>query len=154
MAFIYRFASLLRLALHEENQVKSRLAIKDGQIAAEEAKIKKIVDEREGAFIEQARDLTSGNMERVRMYPLYLRRLQKSQDFFEEELQRLRLQREKILVELSAKRRARMIFEKLRERDEKRYKKLELKQDQKRMDEFAARAGKRSATQEGRQDKD
>ncbi|MBF0500758.1 MAG: flagellar export protein FliJ [Candidatus Riflebacteria bacterium] len=140
MAFVYRFATLLRLALHEEGEVKNRLAVKDGQIAAEEAKIQKVVKEREEAFADQARDLMTGSMERIRMYPLYLQRLGKTQAFYEDELQRLRSQRQKILNDLAEKRRRRKIFEKLRERDEKRYQKKELKRDQKQMDEFAARS--------------
>lgn len=150
MGFKFRFASLLRFALHEEDAVKQRLAIKDGQVAAEEASIRKVKTEIDIAVDGQSRSLISGNMDFIRLYPPYIRRLEKAREFHEDELVRLRQQREKILVELAEKRRVRRIYEKLRERDEKRYNKAELKRDQKRMDDFAGR-GSRVASPDSRE---
>ena len=140
MGFTFRFASLLRFAEHEEDAVKQRLAIKDGQISAEEASIRKLQGELDVAVDGQSKALVAGNMDFIRLYPAYIRRLDKTREFHEDEIGRLRQQREKILVELAEKRRVRRIYEKLRERDEKRYIKAELKRDQKRMDDFAGRS--------------
>ena len=41
MAFVFRLNQLLQIAIHEENEVKDRLAKKDGQIAELAAKIQK-----------------------------------------------------------------------------------------------------------------
>ena len=139
MGFKFRLQSLLRFAEREEDEVKKRLAIKDGQIAAEEATIRKLQGEIDTAIDGQAQALIAGNIQFVRLYPLYIKRLEKTREFHEDELQRLRQQREKIIAELAEKRRVRRIYEKLRERDEKRYKKNELRRDQKRMDDFAGR---------------
>lgn len=149
MGFKFRFASLLRFAEHEEDAVKQRLAIKDGQIAGEEASIQKLKSDVGVAVDGQSKALVAGNMDFIRLYPPYIRRLENTREFHEDELQRLRQQREKILIELAEKRRVRRIYEKLRERDEKKFRKIELKQDQKRMDDFAGRV--RSSVDDGRE---
>ncbi|HNV69715.1 MAG TPA: flagellar export protein FliJ [Candidatus Ozemobacteraceae bacterium] len=139
MPFSYRFHHLLRLAEHEEEEVRRRLAMKDGQIAAAEAEIRKIQLERQHGLEAKAVDLIAGAMERVRLYPAYFLRLQNREDFQNEELERLRKQREKIAQELAEKRQTRKTYEKIRERDEAVFKKQEQRRDQKNMDEFASR---------------
>lgn len=142
MAFSYRFQHLLRLAEHEEEEVRRRLAIKEGQIAAIEVQVKQIQQERQEGLDAKAVDLLSGAMERVRLYPAYFLRLQNREDFHNEELGRLRTQRSKIAQELAEKRRARKTYEKIKERDEVIFKKAEQRRDQKNMDEFAARVNR------------
>ncbi len=139
MPFSYRFQHLLRLAEHEEEEVRRRLAVKDGQIAAVEAEIRKIQLERQLGLEAKAVDLLAGAMEKVRLYPAYFLRLQNREDYQNEELERLRKQREKIAQEMAEKRQVRKTYEKIRERDENLYKKEEQRRDQKRMDEFASR---------------
>ena len=139
MAFVFRFAQLLQMAIHEETEVKNRLAVKDAQIASEEHEIKKLLDMRDQGFTDQSLALRSGNLDVFRMYPAYIHRLDRQREFHEEERERLQKQRAKIMAELVEKRRVRKIYEKLRERDEKRYQKRMEKIDQKRMDEFANR---------------
>lgn len=136
MAFVFRFQQVLQIRLHEENEVKGRLAKKDGQIAEVNAQIKKFKDEYDSALEEKIIDLTAGNMQKIRMYPAYLARLQNSWEYYEEELERLEKQRQKILEELLEKRRDRMTFDKMREKDEALYKKEMLKKEQKKLDEF------------------
>lgn len=148
MPFSYRFQHLLRLAEHEEEEVRRRLAIKEGQIAAEEAEIRKVHLERQHGLEAKAADLMAGAMERVRLYPAYFLRLQNREDFHREELERLRKQREKIAQELAEKRQTRKTYEKIRERDEGLFRKEEQRRDQKRMDEFAARLKRPSMEEE------
>jgi len=142
MAFVFRFQKVLEICIHEENEVKTRLAQKDGQIAAVKAEIKKFKDEYAVALEHKAADLQAGEMMRVQMYPAYLTRLQRAWEFQEEELERLEKQRQKIFDELMIKRRNRMTYEKMREKDEAAYKKEMLKKEQKRLDEYGNRLKK------------
>ncbi len=139
MAFVFRFQQILQICIHEENEVKTRLAQKDGQIAAVKAEIKKFKDEYAQALEQKANDLQAGEMMRVQMYPAYLTRLQRAWEYQEEELERLEKQRQKIFDELMIKRRNRMTYEKMREKDEAAYKKEMLKKEQKRLDEYSNR---------------
>jgi flagellar FliJ protein len=139
MAFKFRFQQILEICIHEENEVKNQLARKDGQIAEANAEIKKFKDEYGEALQNKILDLQAGNMMKIQMYPAYLARLQKSWEFHEEELERLHKQREKILQELIEKRKNRMTYEKMREKDEIVYKKEQLKREQKNLDEFGGR---------------
>jgi flagellar FliJ protein len=141
MAFRYKFEQLLRLAQHEEDEVKGRLAKKEAQIAEMEMEIAKSKSQYDLALEEKTSDLLAGRMERLSMYFAYFSRLQKAVAFFQEERERLEQQRRKIFTEYAEKRRARKIYERLRERHQAAYKKSELKKDQKQMDEFAVRAG-------------
>ncbi len=142
MAFVFRFQQILELCLHEENEVKLRLAQKDGQIAALTAEIEKLKDEYARGLEQKAIDLQAGEMMRVQMYPAYLTRLQRAWEFQEEERERLEKQRQKIFDELMVKRRNRMTYEKMREKDAAVYKKEMLKKEQKRLDEFGNRIKK------------
>ncbi|KAF1082232.1 MAG: hypothetical protein GQF41_1872 [Candidatus Rifleibacterium amylolyticum] len=144
MAFVFRFQQILEICIHEENEVKTRLAMKDGQINAVKAEISKFKDEYAQALEQKALDLQAGEMMRVQMYPAYLTRLQRAWEYQEEELERLEKQRQKIFDELMIKRRNRMTYEKMREKDEAAYKKEMLKKEQKRLDEYGNRL-KRSA---------
>lgn len=145
MAFVFRFQQILQICLHEENEVKGRLAKKDGQMAEVKAQIQKFKDEYEQGLEQKIVDLTAGDMQKVQMYPAYLARLQNSWEYQEEELERLEKQRQKILAELLEKRRNRMTYDKIREKDEVVYKKEMLKKEQKRLDEF----GNQKRTQSG-----
>ncbi|PKL49780.1 MAG: flagellar export protein FliJ [Candidatus Riflebacteria bacterium HGW-Riflebacteria-2] len=142
MAFVFRFQQILAICLHEENEVKIRLAQKDGQMAAIKAEVDKLKDEYAKALEHKANDLQAGEMMRVQMYPAYLTRLQRAWEFQEEELERLEKQRQKIFDELMIKRRSRMTYEKMREKDEAVYKKEMLKKEQKRLDEYGNRLKK------------
>ena len=142
MAFRFKFEHLLRLALHNESEVKTRLALKDGQIAQVDQTLAKNKEDYEMAMDEKAADLIAGRMEKTRMYFAYFIRLEKAKEYFLEERGRLVTQREKIVQELAEKRRVRKVYEKLKERHETRFQKAELKRDQKLMDEFASRAGR------------
>lgn len=142
MAFKFRFQQLLNIALHDEDAVKARLAVKDGQIAEAEAQINKYIEEYKEALEAKAIDLLAGRMDQVRMYPLFLARLANARSFYEEERDRLREQRAKIIVELNEKRRVRKTYERILERDRKRYVTIEQKRDQKRLDDFASRIGR------------
>lgn len=142
MAFVFRFQQILQICLHEENEVKMRLAKKDGQIAEVKAEIKKFQDEYDKGLEQKAIDLMASDMMRVQMYPAYLSRLQRSWEFQEEELERLEKQRQKIFEELLIKRRNRMTYEKMREKDEAVYKKEMLKKEQKKLDEYGNRGRK------------
>ncbi|MBU1108841.1 MAG: flagellar export protein FliJ [Candidatus Riflebacteria bacterium] len=142
MAFVFRFKQLLQICLYEENEVKARLAKKDGQINETKAEIKKFKDEYDQGLEHKAVDLLSGDMMRVQMYPAYLARLQRSWEYHEEELERLEKQRQKIFDELMIKRRSRMTYEKMQEKDEAAYKKEMLKKEQKKLDEYGNRAKK------------
>jgi len=144
MAFVFRFQQILEICIHEENEVKTRLAMKDGQMNAVRAEISKFKDEYAQALEQKALDLQAGEMTRVQMYPAYLTRLQRAWEYQEEELERLEKQRQKIFDELMIKRRNRMTYEKMREKDEAAYKKEMLKKEQKRLDEYGNRL-KRSA---------
>ncbi len=139
MAFVFRLNQLLQIALHEENEVKDRLARKDGQIAELEAKIKKYQDDQESALVQQQQDLMAGDLSKVQMYPAYLSALKKSEIFYTDELELQQKQRQKILEELQEKQRNRKTFEKLREADETKYKREMLKLQQKQLDEFGSR---------------
>lgn len=139
MAFVFRFQQVLQICIHEEDEVKNRLAHKDGQIAEVNARIQKYKDEYGQALEQKIVDLSAGDMQKVRMYPAYLARLQQSWEYEEEERERLELQRQKILAELMEKRRSRMTYEKMREKDAAQYKKEQLKKEQKRLDEFGNR---------------
>ncbi len=142
MAFRFRFQQLLNIAVHDEDAVKTRLAIKDGQIAETEAQITKYIHEYNEALEAKAVDLLAGRMDQVRMYPMFLSRLMNARSFYEEERDRLREQRAKILLELNEKRRVRKTYERILERDRKRYVTREQKQEQKRLDDFATRIGR------------
>ncbi len=146
MAYVFRLNQLLRLAIHEENEVKNRLARKDGQIAELEAKIKKYQDDQETALIQQQQDLMAGDFSKVQMYPAYINALKKSEVFYSDELELQQKQRQKIMDELIEKQRNRKTYEKLREADEAKYKKEMLKLQQKQLDEFGSR--KRSTLME------
>ncbi|MBQ2592034.1 MAG: flagellar export protein FliJ [Candidatus Riflebacteria bacterium] len=139
MAFVFRLNQLLQIAIHEENEVKDRLARKDGQIAELAAKIQKYKDDQENALIQQQQDLLSGDISKVQMYPAYLNMLKKSEIFYSDEMELQQKQREKIMAELLEKQRNRKTYEKLREADEAKYKKQMLKLQQKQLDEFASR---------------
>jgi len=141
MAFHYRFEQLLRLATHEEDEVKARLALKDAQIAQVDANLSRIKNAFETALEEKTEDLLNGRMDKIRLYAQYFFGLERQKEFQLEEKERLLKQREKILAELSEKRRIRKTYEKLRERHEKNYRKNELRKDQKLMDDFGNRAG-------------
>ncbi|GAB4275838.1 MAG: hypothetical protein Kow0029_17250 [Candidatus Rifleibacteriota bacterium] len=139
MPFVFRFQQLLQICIHEENEVKNKLARKDGQIAETNASIKKLKDEYAQALENKIIDLNAGNLFKVHLYPAYLARLQKSWEYHEEELERLLKQREKILQELIEKRKNRKTYEKMRENDEKAWKKEQQKREQKLLDEFGSR---------------
>ena len=139
MAFVFRLNQLLQIALHEENEVKDRLARKDGQITELAAKIKKYQDDQESALAQQQQDLLAGDLSKVQMYPAYLNALKKSEIFYSDEMELQQKQRQKILEELQEKQRNRKTFEKLRDADEAKYKKEMLKKQQKALDEFGSR---------------
>ena len=139
MAFVFRLNQLLQIAIHEENEVKDRLARKDGQIAELAAKIQKYKDDQDAALIQQHQDLLAGDISKVQMYPAYLNMLKKSEIFYTDEMEIQQKQREKIMAELLEKQRNRKTYEKLREADEAKYKKEMLKKEQKQLDEFASR---------------
>lgn len=139
MAFVFRLNQLLQIAIHEENEVKDRLARKDGQIAELAAKIQKYKDDQDAALIQQHQDLLAGDISKVQMYPAYLNMLKKSEIFYTDEMELQQKQREKIMAELLEKQRNRKTYEKLREADEAKYKKEMLKKEQKQLDEFASR---------------
>ncbi len=139
MAFIFRFQQILEICFHEENEVKARLAKKDGQISETSMKIKQLKQDYATGLEQQSADLLAGDIIKVQMYPSYLRTLQRSWEFQEEELERLEKQRQKILEELLEKQRNRKTYEKMREKDEIQYKKDMLKREQKRLDEFGNR---------------
>ena len=142
MAFIFRFQQILEICFHEENEVKTRLAKKDGQIAETAAKIKQLKQDYATGLEQQSADLLAGDIIKVQLYPAYLKTLQQSWEFQEEELERLEKQRQKILEELLEKQRNRKTYEKMREKDEIQYKKDILKREQKRLDEFGNRPKK------------
>ncbi len=142
MAFVFRLQQLLQISIHEENEVKNRLAKKDGQIAEAHMLIKKYRLEYDEALEQQSRDLQAGEIAKVQMYPPYLKSLQRSWEYQEEELERLEKQRQKIVEELLEKQRSRKTFEKMRENDEAHYKKELLIKEQKRLDEFGNRQRK------------
>ena len=75
MAFVFRLNQLLQIAIHEENEVKDRLARKDGQIAELAAKIQKYKDDQQNALVQQQQDLLAGDLSKVQMYPAYLNML-------------------------------------------------------------------------------
>ena len=139
MAYVFKLNQLLQIAIHEENEVKDRLARKDGQIAELAEKIKKYQDDQESALIQQQQDLLAGDISKVQMYPSYLKALKKSEIFYTDEMELQQKQREKILEELKEKQRNRKTFEKLREADEAKYNKEMLKKQQKQLDEFGSR---------------
>ena len=139
MAFVFRLNQLLQIAIHEENEVKDRLARKDGQIAELAAKIQKYKDDQQNAIVQQQQDLLAGDISKVQMYPAYLNMLKKSEIFYTDEMELQQKQREKIMEELKEKQRNRKTFEKLREADEAKYKKEMLKKQQKMLDEFGSR---------------
>ncbi|HOT28285.1 MAG TPA: flagellar FliJ family protein [Candidatus Ozemobacteraceae bacterium] len=148
MAFRFRFQQLLNIAIHDEDAVKARLAVKDGQIAEAEAQIQKYIDEYNIGLEAKAIDLLAGRMDQVRMYPLFLARLANARSFYEEERDRLMEQRAKIVVELNEKRRVRKTYERILERDRKRYVTREQKLEQKRLDDFASRLGRLKSGEE------
>lgn len=149
MAFTFRFQSLLTLALHEEDEVKRRLAVKDGQINEVEARIARLTAEYDAAMEEKAQALLAGRMDTIRLFHPYLVRLQKTREYHEEEKARLQAQREKIVAELAEKRRQRKIYEKLRERDEKAYRQAQQRLEQKRLDGFITRRDQLDREEEG-----
>ena len=139
MAFVFRLNQLLQIALHEENEVKDKLARKDGQIAELNEKIKKYKEDQVNTLMEQEREINSGNIANMQMYRAYIAVLKKSEIFYEDELNLQLKQREKILNELQEKQRNRKTFEKLRDADEAKYKKEMIKKQQKLLDEFSSR---------------
>ncbi len=139
MAFVFKLQQLLQIALHEENEVKNRLARKDGQIAELVQKIQKYIDDQDVAIKDQTIAVEAGNIMEAQMYPLYLNSLRKSQKFYENELALQQKQRQKIMEELMEKQRKRKTFEKMREAEEAKYKKEMLKKQQKQLDEFGSR---------------
>lgn len=139
MPFVFRFQQLLQIAEHEENEVKNRLAQKDGQISEVESEINKYKSQHKEASEQMSVDLQSGDMAKVQMYPLYMARLQQTWEFHQEELERLMKQREKIIEELMEKRRNRRTYEKLKENDLTKYKKHLQKKEQDKLDEFGGR---------------
>lgn len=142
MPFKFRFQQILQICIHEENEVKNQLAKKDGQIAEANAEVKKFKDEYSEALQNKIQDLQRGEMLKLQMYPAYLARLQKSWEFYEEELERLMKQREKIMSELLEKRRNRKTYEKMKEKDELIWQKDQQKREQKNLDEFGNRQKK------------
>lgn len=142
MSFVYRFQQILQICIHEENEVKGRLAKKDWQIADANAQIKKFKNDYAQALEQKLIDLQAGDVIKVQMYPNYLALLQRSWEYQEEELERLEKQRQKILAELLEKRRNRKTYEKMRENDEARYKKEMLKKEQRKLDEYGNRQKK------------
>lgn len=104
--------------------------------------IKKYKDDYDEALEQQSIDLQAGDIVKVQMYPAYLKTLQRSWEFQEEELERLEKQRQKIVAELLEKQRSRKTYEKMRESDEANYKKEQLKKEQKRLDEYGNRQKK------------
>ncbi len=150
MAFVFRFQQLLQICIHEENEVKNRLAKKDGQIAELNLEVKKLKDEYQAGLEKKSEDLLSGNMANLQFYPAYFARLRKSWEFHEEELERLHKQRERILEELVEKRKNRNTYEKMKEKDQLKFKKEQQKKEQKRLDEF----GSRSKNQKGKRSSD
>lgn len=142
MSFKFRFQQILEICLHEENEVKGRLAKKDGQIAETNLAIKKFKDDYSAALEQQMVDLQAGDIMKVQMYPNYLKMLQRSWEYQEEELERLEKQRQKIVEELLEKQRNRKTYEKMRENDEEHYKKEMLKREQRKLDEYGNRQRK------------
>lgn len=142
MSFVYRFRQLLEISIFEENEVKSRLAIKDGQIADVKREINKYKEEHSNALLQKTEDLKNGDMTKIRLYPAYLLRLKNAWEFQEEELERLEKQREKILQELIEKRKNRKTYEKMKEKDKLKWKKEQDKREQKQLDEFGGRLKK------------
>lgn len=147
MAFKFRLQQILQICIHEENEVKNLLAKKDGQIAETNSQVKNLKDEHEHALKDKVQDLMDGNMMQIQMYPAYLARLKKNWEFHEEELERLNKQREKILAELMEKRRNRMTYEKMREKDEKVWKKEQQKREQRNLDEFGGRLKRKTGSE-------
>jgi flagellar FliJ protein len=139
MAFIFRFQQLLQICIHEENEVKNRLALKDGQIAEVNAAIKEYANQHSQALQDQTTALRNGDMTRMQMYPAYLANIKKLREFQEEELERLIKQRERILQELIEKRKNRRTYEKLKEKDELAWQKQQQKIEQRNLDEFGGR---------------
>lgn len=142
MGFVYRFQQILQICIHEENEVKGRLAIKDGQIAEANAKVKKFKEDYAHSLEQKLIDLQAGDIMKVQMYPNYLASLQRMWEYQEEEIERLEKQRQKILEELLEKRRNRKTYEKMRENDEAHYKKELLKKEQRKLDEYGNRQRK------------
>ena len=142
MSFVFRFKQLLQICIHEENEVKNRLAQKDGQIAEIKASIRKLKEEHAQALKNKTEDLKNGNMIQIQMYPAYLKRLQNTWEYHEEEIERLEKQRAQILEELIEKRKNKKTYEKMKEKDELAWKKEQHKKEQKRLDEFGNRMKK------------
>ena len=139
MAFHFRFEQLLFLAEHEETEEKNRLARKDAQIAETSTKIAEIEEKFDATLDAKAQDLLAGNLARLGVYEAFFSRLESERAYYEDEIERFLKQREKLLEILTEKRRTRLTYQKLRERDEFAYRKAEEKRDQKNMDEFAGR---------------
>jgi flagellar FliJ protein len=139
MAFKFRFEQILQICIHEENEVKNRLAKKEGQIAEITQGIKQFKQEHQQALENQIKDMQSGQMLKVHMYPAYLARLQKNWEFQEEELERLQKQREKIFQELLEKSQNRKTYEKMKEKDKIAWTKEQQKKEQRELDEFGTR---------------
>ena len=104
--------------------------------------IQKLKDEHAEGLVQKVEDLKAGNMSKIPMYAAYFARLKKNWEFHEEEMERLERQRERILQELIEKRRNRNMYEKMREKDQIKWKKEQLKKEQKRLDEFGNRMKK------------
>ena len=69
MAFQFKLHQLLQIALHEENEVKNRLAKKDAQIAELATKIQSFKDQQVQAVEEQQQAMFAGDFMKVQMYP-------------------------------------------------------------------------------------
>lgn len=139
MAFVFRLNQLLQIAIHEENEVKDRLARKDGQIAELNEKINKFKDDQVNTLLEQEKEMNTGDFRNLQIYRNYIVTLKKQEIFYQDEMNLQLKQREKILKELQEKQRNRKTFEKLREADEAKYKKEMLRKQQNQLDEFGSR---------------
>lgn len=139
MAFEFKLRQLLQIALHEENEVKNRLAKKDAQIAELATKIQSFKDQQTQALAEQQQAMFSGDLMKVQMYPPYIQSLKKSEDFYTNEMQLQQKQRAKIMAEYVEKQRKRKTFEKMEEVDRAKYTKQMQKKEQARLDEFGGR---------------
>ena len=121
MAFQFKLHQLLQIALHEENEVKNRLAKKDAQIAELATKIQDFKDQQTQAVEEQQKAMFAGDFMKVQMYPTYIKSLKKSEDFYTNEMQLQQKQRAKIMAEYLEKQRKRKTFEKMQEVDKAKY---------------------------------
>ncbi|MBI3039869.1 hypothetical protein HYY75_12620, partial [bacterium] len=83
--FKFKLDSILSYAQHEEEEVKMRLAVKDGQIAEVESKIQGLISDYNSGLESKAEDLKAGRMKNVPMYSAYFIRLKRAEAFHREE---------------------------------------------------------------------